>query len=69
MNINSDYTISILAEQRRADLMAEAAQDRLAKLAHEGHTPTWRRLLARVHGGAEGRRSHALATGQHRVAH
>ena len=69
MNMNSDFTYTILAEQRRADLMAEAAQDRLAKLAREGRTPTWRRLLNRVHRGSEARRGRPLATAQHRVAH
>lgn len=67
--MNNDYTITILAEQRRADLMAEAAQDHLANLAREGRTPSWRRLLDRVLSGAEGRRGRPLATAQHRTAH
>lgn len=69
MNINSDFTYTVLAEQRREDLMAEAANDHLAKLALEGRTPTWRRLLGRLHRRSEADRSHALATAQHRVAH
>lgn len=65
----SDFTYTILAEQRREDLMAEVAQDRLAKLALEGRTSTWRRLLNRVHSGSEGRPARPLATAQHHVAH
>ena len=69
MDTNSDFSFTIIAEQRRADLMAEAAQDRLARLALEGRTPTWRRFLDRVHRGSEGRRAGTLATAQHHVAH
>jgi hypothetical protein len=69
MTMNSDFTISILAEQHRADLIAEAAQDHLAKLARADRTPTWRRLLGRLHRGSDMHRSQPLATGQHRVAH
>jgi hypothetical protein len=69
MNMNSDFTLTILAEQRHAELMAEAAQDRLAKLAREGRTPTWRRLLDQLHRGAEEPHGRRLATAQHRVAH
>ena len=43
MNIN-DYTLSILTEQRRQDFMAEAANDRLVKLATADRTPWWRRV-------------------------
>ena len=69
MNTNSDFSYTIIAEQRRLDLMAQADQDRLADLALEGRTPTWRRLLDRVHRGSEGRTASPLATAQHRVAH
>ena len=41
--MNNDYIISILAEQRRQDFMAEAANDRLAQLATADRTPWWRR--------------------------
>ena len=40
MNTN-DYIFSIIAEQRRHDFLAEAAEDRLAKLATAGRTPWW----------------------------
>jgi hypothetical protein len=40
----NDYSISILAEQRRQDFMAEAANDRLAHLATAGRTAWWRRV-------------------------
>ena len=42
MNTN-DYIFSIIAEQRRHDFMAEATDDRLAKLATADRTPWWRR--------------------------
>ncbi len=69
MDTNSDFSFAIIAEQRRMDLMAEADQDRLATLALEGRTSTWRRLLERVRRGSEGRPASTLATAQHRVAH
>jgi hypothetical protein len=40
----NDYSISIFAEQRRQDFIAEAANDRLARLATAGRTPWWRRV-------------------------
>jgi hypothetical protein len=39
----NDYSMTILTEQRRQDLMAEAANERLAKLATADRTPWWRR--------------------------
>jgi len=42
MNTN-DYIVSIITEQRRRDFMAEAANDRLAKLATANRTSWWRR--------------------------
>jgi hypothetical protein len=43
MSIN-DYIYSIIAEQHRQDFLAEAANDRLARLATAGHTPWWHRF-------------------------
>jgi hypothetical protein len=40
----NDYSISILTNQRRQDLMAEADNDRLAKLATADRTSWWRRV-------------------------
>ena len=42
--MNTDYSISILAEQRRQDFMAEAANERLARIATADRTQWWRRL-------------------------
>ena len=42
--MNTDYTFSILAEQRRQDFIAEAANDRLARIATAGRPSWWRRL-------------------------
>ena len=51
----NDYSMTILLEQRRRDLMAEAANERLAKLATADRTPWWRRV------------GHALAPAAHHV--
>ena len=53
--MNTDYSFSILSEQHRKELMAEAANERLAKLATAGRTPWWRRV------------GHALTPAAHRV--
>ncbi len=42
--MNTDYTYSILAEQRRQDFAAEAANDRLARIATADRTSWWHRL-------------------------
>ena len=42
--MTNDYTFSILAEQRRQEFAAEAANDRLARIATADRTPWWRRL-------------------------
>jgi hypothetical protein len=42
--MNTDYTVLILAEQRRQDLAAEAADHRLARLATADRTSWWHRL-------------------------
>ena len=42
--MNTDYSTTILAEQRRQDFAAEAANDRLARIATAGRTPWWLRL-------------------------
>ena len=40
----NDYSISILAEQRRQDFIAEATNERLARIATADRTPWWRRV-------------------------
>jgi hypothetical protein len=40
----NDYTAHLLAEQRRQDFTAEAANDRLARLATADRTSWWHRL-------------------------
>ena len=42
--MNNDYLFSIIAKQRRQDLIAEAANNRLARLAAANRTPWWRRV-------------------------
>ena len=59
----NDYTISVLTEQRRRDLAAEAASNRLARLATADRTSWWHRL-----GDALPTPTRIL-TVRHRVAH
>jgi len=62
--MNTDYTVHILAEQRRQDFAAEAASHRLARLATADRTPWWHRL------GDTLFPQHApTLTARHRVAH
>jgi hypothetical protein len=42
--MNNDYSITILAEQRRQDFAAEAANDRLARIATADRPSWWLRL-------------------------
>jgi hypothetical protein len=59
----NDYTAQILTEQRRQDFAAEAANDRLVRLATADRTPWWHRL-----GEALPRPTRTLVA-RHRVAH
>jgi hypothetical protein len=43
--MTNDYSFSIIAEQRRQDFAAEAANDRLARIARADRAP-WARRLA-----------------------
>ena len=45
--LNSDYAIQMLAHQHHQELLDEAANERLARIALSGRQPWWRRLLAR----------------------
>jgi hypothetical protein len=45
MSLNNDYVIQALTNQRVNELHAQAANDRLARIATEGRVPWWRRLL------------------------
>jgi hypothetical protein len=47
MSLNNDYFVNITVQQHRADLVAEAENDRLARLARSTRTPGGlRRLLS-----------------------
>ena len=59
----NDYSISILTEQRRQDLLAEAANERLAKLATADRTSWWHRL------GEALPKPFQTPVARHRVAH
>jgi hypothetical protein len=63
MNTN-DYSFQIIADQHRQDLYAEAANDRLARLATADRTPLWRRILHR-HAEAVSAQPKPLLTAHH----
>jgi hypothetical protein len=42
--MNNDYSIAILAEQRRQDFATEVANDHLARIATADRTSWWLRL-------------------------
>jgi hypothetical protein len=44
VDMDTDYSISVLVEQRRQDFIAEAANDRLARIATADRTSWWLRL-------------------------
>ncbi len=46
MSLNNDYFVNNTVQQRRADLVAEAESDRLARLARSTRTGGLRRLLS-----------------------
>jgi hypothetical protein len=45
MSYINDYSFKAMADQRQRDLMAEAAQNRLAAIARGSRPIWWRRLL------------------------
>jgi hypothetical protein len=45
MSYINDYAVRIMADQRQRDFQAEAANERLARIARNGHQSWWRRLL------------------------
>lgn len=46
MSLNNDYFVNITVQQHRADLVAEAENDRLARLTRSTRTGGLRRLLS-----------------------
>jgi len=46
MSYFNEYAVKIMADQRQRDFQAEAANDRLARIARNGHQVWWRRLLS-----------------------
>jgi hypothetical protein len=48
MSYFNDYSVKIMADQRQRDFQAEAANERLARIARAGHQVWWRRLLSRT---------------------
>jgi len=49
MSLNHDYPTQILIRQRHQELLAEAAAERLAKLARGDRATWWSRLAGRMH--------------------
>lgn len=46
MSLNNDYFVNITVQQHRADLVAEAESDRLARLVRSSRSGGLRRLLS-----------------------
>ena len=72
MSYFNEYAVKIMADQRQRDFQAEAANDRLARIARNGHQVWWRRLLS--HAGAPAAANTATrrtrpTLHQHPVAH
>ena len=47
MSYYNDYAVKMIADQRQHDFQAEAANERLARIARAHRVGWWRRLLAR----------------------
>lgn len=62
MSLNNDYVVQILARERQQEFQAEAARDRLVRIARGNRVPWWRRLL-RGGDGAEQDRARGLIAG------
>jgi len=43
----NEYAMTVLLEDHRRELLAEAENEALARLYREGHEPWWRRLVRR----------------------
>ena len=71
MSYFNDYSVKIMADQRQRESQAEAANERLARIARNGHQVWWRRLLTRTHApAAASTATRQRATlHQHPVAH
>jgi hypothetical protein len=59
MSLHNDYSVAIMARQQHHELLARAAEDRLARQARHSTDPWWRRLARR----SPGRGAKALASG------
>jgi hypothetical protein len=59
MSLHNDYSIAIMARQQHQELLARAAEDRLARRVLRSADPWWRRLAGR----AAGRRTRSLTSG------
>ena len=64
--MNNDYSIAILAEQRRQDFAAEAANDRLARIASADRPSWWHRMGRSLLSTST---VTTALTARHRVAH
>jgi hypothetical protein len=45
MSINNDYTVAFVARQQQRELVARAAENRLARLVPGRSAPWWHRLF------------------------
>jgi len=65
MSTMNDYTFKIMVQQRHDEFLADAANDRLARLATSGR-PNWRQRIHRGlhHHAGPARRSHTSRPAQ-----
>jgi hypothetical protein len=63
MSLHNDYVVAIVAKQRHKELLARAAEDRLARLVPRP-APWWRRLLGQSGKAGWRRRRSSLDTGR-----
>ncbi len=64
MSITNDYTVQFLAQQRRDDFVAEAANDRLIKIARSGRVGWRQRVLGAFHHDRPATRTHTSRPAQ-----
>jgi hypothetical protein len=72
MSYYNDYAVKMIADQRQRDFQAEAANERLARIARGDRAGWWRRLFdhheAPATAGAQARQTRPTLR-QHPVAH
>jgi hypothetical protein len=69
MSFTSEYAIGIMAAQRQKELQAEAAQERLARIARGDEASFWQRLFVSTSRRLSAGKRRPVAVIRHRSAH